>query len=133
MKPHVWNPDEYARNARYVSDLGMPALKLLNPRPGERILDLGCGDGELTRVLRDRGSEPIGIDSSRELIPRPTPLPEGMPGFLATFADSLAAHVARDQRNGYLSAVCDRLEPLLRRNGEWIADYVRLRFEATKE
>ena len=46
----------------------MPALELLNPRPGERILDLGCGDGELTRVLREPGSEPIGIDSSRELI-----------------------------------------------------------------
>ena len=68
MKPNVWNPDEYARNARYVSDLGMPVLELLNPRPGERILDLGCGDGELTRVLRDRGCEPVGIDSSGEFI-----------------------------------------------------------------
>ena len=46
----------------------MPVLELLNPRPGQRILDLGCGDGELTRVLRERGSKPVGIDSSRELI-----------------------------------------------------------------
>ena len=67
-----------------------------------------------------------------EPIPRPTPLPEGMPGFLATFANSFTALIARDQRKGYLSAVCDRLEPLLRRNGEWIADYVRLRFEPIK-
>ena len=56
-----------------------------------------------------------------------------LPGFLATFAGSFTAHVAPDQRNGYLSAVCDRLEPLLRRHGEWIADYVRLRIEAVKE
>ena len=55
-----------------------------------------------------------------------------MAGFLATFADSFTTLVARDQRSEYLSAVCDRLEPLLRRNGEWTADYVRLRFEAFK-
>ena len=46
----------------------MPVLELLDPRPGERILDLGCGDGELTSVLRDRGCEPVGIDSSGEFI-----------------------------------------------------------------
>lgn len=225
----------------------MPVLELLDPRPGERILDLGCGDGELTRVLRDRGSEPVGIDPSAEfiaaarklgldvreqdardldfedefdavfsnavlhwigeadlvignvyralrtggrfvgefggygncaaieqalvdelklrgidastaspwyfpttdeyrdrlaaagfsvtfieLIPRPTPLPGGMLGFLATFADGFSSLVAPDQREGYPSAVCDRLEPRLWRSGEWIADYVRLRFEALK-
>jgi ubiquinone/menaquinone biosynthesis C-methylase UbiE len=35
----------YATNARFVSDLGQPVVDLLAPRPGERILDLGCGDG----------------------------------------------------------------------------------------
>ncbi len=247
MKPKDWKPAIYARHARYVSDLGLPVLELLDPRPGERILDLGCGDGELTRVLRDRGSEPVGTDPSAEfiaaarelgldareqdareldfedefdavfsnavlhwigeadlviekvyralrtggrfvaefggygncaaieqalvaelelrgieastaspwyfpttdeyhdklaaagftvrymeLIPRPTPLPGGMLGFLETFADSFASLVAPDRREGYLSAVCDRLEPLHRKNDEWIADYVRLRFEAFK-
>ena len=68
MTPKVWKPDIYARNARYVSDLGMPVLELLNPQPGERILDLGCGDGELTRVLQDRGRDTVGIDPSAEFI-----------------------------------------------------------------
>ena len=44
----TWDPERYARNARFVSDLGMPVVHLLAPRPRERILDLGCGDGVRT-------------------------------------------------------------------------------------
>src|SRR5690606_34546666 len=47
----TWDPERYARNARFVSDLGAPVVELLGPRPGERILDLGCGDGVLTQQL----------------------------------------------------------------------------------
>jgi trans-aconitate methyltransferase len=39
-------------------------LELLAPRPGERILDLGCGDGVLTKQLVDHGCQVVGIDSS---------------------------------------------------------------------
>jgi trans-aconitate methyltransferase len=59
-----WNPSTYARNARFVSDLGSPLLELLAPKPGERVLDLGCGDGVLTKKLADLGCEVIGVDSS---------------------------------------------------------------------
>ena len=59
-----WNPDVYARNARFVSDLGQPVVDLLAPRPGERILDLGCGDGVLTRKLVDLGCQIVAVDSS---------------------------------------------------------------------
>ena len=41
----LWDPARYARNARFVAELGLPVVELLAPRPGERILDLGCGDG----------------------------------------------------------------------------------------
>lgn len=60
----TWDPALYARNARFVSDLGSDVLALLAPRPGERILDLGCGDGVLTRRLVDLGCDVAAIDSS---------------------------------------------------------------------
>jgi len=59
-----WDPASYARNARFVSDLGSPVVDLLAPKPGERILDLGCGDGVLTKKLADLGCEVVAVDSS---------------------------------------------------------------------
>jgi trans-aconitate methyltransferase len=59
-----WNPNVYATNARFVSDLGEPLLQLLEPQPGELILDLGCGDGALTEKIADYGCKVIGADSS---------------------------------------------------------------------
>lgn len=68
MAEQIWNAEVYERNARFVSDLAMPVVELLDPQPGERILDLGCGDGVLTKKLEDMGCELIGIDSSPELV-----------------------------------------------------------------
>jgi SAM-dependent methyltransferase len=59
-----WDPERYARNARFVSDLGGPVVDLLAPQPGERILDLGCGDGALTRKFAELGCDVIGVDGS---------------------------------------------------------------------
>ena len=47
--PQVWNPKEYADHARFVTEPGAPLMELLAPTAGERILDLGCGDGVLTK------------------------------------------------------------------------------------
>jgi|SRR5271166_2901670 len=60
----TWDPVSYARHARFVSDLGSPVVELLAPKPGERILDLGCGDGALTKKLVDLGCQVVGVDSS---------------------------------------------------------------------
>lgn len=60
----TWDPDEYARNARFVADLGAAVFDLLDPRPGERVLDLGCGDGVLTARLVERGASVVGVDAS---------------------------------------------------------------------
>jgi SAM-dependent methyltransferase len=63
-----WTADGYARNGRFVADLGQPVLDLLAPRPGERVLDLGCGDGALTAKIAEAGAEVVGADSSPELV-----------------------------------------------------------------
>jgi trans-aconitate methyltransferase len=244
----TWDPASYARNARFVSDLGSPAVELLAPRPGERILDLGCGDGALTKKLVDLGCEVVAIDSSAPqvqaarklgldahvlggenlpfkeefdavfsnavlhwikdadtmiagvyralrpegrfvaecggygcvnkvrtalvqaldrrgidgesrvpwyfptpgdyatrleragfrvdsiaLIPRPTPLPGDVIGWLELFGQSFLHALPDTKREPYLKEVRAALEPqLLDDTGTWIADYVRLRFAATK-
>ncbi len=63
-----WDPRQYAEKARFVTRLGAPVLGLLAPRPGERILDLGCGDGPLTASLAALGCEVVGVDASAEMV-----------------------------------------------------------------
>lgn len=62
--PQTWSPERYEKHARFVSDLGMPVVDLLAPRAGERILDLGCGDGALTEKLVALGCDVVGVDAS---------------------------------------------------------------------
>jgi SAM-dependent methyltransferase len=64
----TWNAAGYAANAHFVPALGQPVLELLQPQPGERILDLGCGDGALTEKLVAVGAQVVGIDSSPDMI-----------------------------------------------------------------
>lgn len=68
VEQRPWNPAQYDRNARFVSDLAMPVIGLLAPRPGERILDLGCGDGAVTVTLAERGCAVVGVDASPEMV-----------------------------------------------------------------
>jgi SAM-dependent methyltransferase len=63
-----WNAADYARVGGFVAELGEAALELLDPRPGERILDVGCGDGTLTERIADRGASVLGIDNSPDMI-----------------------------------------------------------------
>jgi len=63
-----WEPTDYATNAAFVPALGAPVLALLDPQPGERILDLGCGDGVLTVKLIEAGAEVVGVDASDSMI-----------------------------------------------------------------
>lgn len=246
--PQTWDPERYARNARFVSDLGAPVVELLAPKPGERILDVGCGDGVLTAQLVELGCVVVGVDGSAEqiaaarklgldahvvdgqsltfenefdavfsnaalhwmkrpddviagawralkpggrfvaelgghgcvkaivgalttalakrgidaatrnpwyfptvedyrarllkggfsvdsiaLIPRPTPLPGDITGWLETFCESFIAAIDTSQRPDLLDEVRELLRPqLCDADGNWSADYIRLRFKADK-
>ena len=241
-----WNAQGYQANAGFVPVLGRPVLALLAPGPGERVLDLGCGDGALTRDIVDTGCEVVGVDHSQamvaaardrgidarlmdaaalafeaefhavfsnavlhwvgdadaaiasvaralkrggrfvgefgghgnmaavvtalaavlarrgvdiaavnpwfyptpddyrgrleaagfsvdsiELIPRPTPLPTGMKGWLETFAGPFYSALPEGERRAARDETLDLLRhSLCDSEGNWTADYVRLRFAA---
>lgn len=241
-----WDPQRYNRNAGFVAELGAPLLDLLQLRAGERVLDLGCGEGALTAKLVDAGAEVVGVDASPDqiaaarargldarvmsgealkfdgdfdavlsnaalhwmlkpdavlqgvakalkpggrfvaemgghgnvgaildalwaaleargldgrrinpwyfptpdayqakleaagfsvdsiaLIPRPTPLPGAIGGWLETFAEAFLKQVPPADRDDLIDAVAERLRPqLCDSDGNWTADYVRLRFAA---
>ena len=63
-----WDAGDYARVGSFVAELGGAALDLLDPQPGERILDVGCGEGTLTRKIVQRGATVTGIDNSLEMV-----------------------------------------------------------------
>lgn len=63
-----WKADRYAEHAPFVPVFGQSILELLNPRPGERILDLGCGDGALSEKIRETGATVVGIDGSQDMV-----------------------------------------------------------------
>lgn len=69
--PHgrqTWSADSYSTHARFVADLAGAVVEWLDPQAGERILDLGCGDGALTRKIADAGAVVKGIDKSPDLL-----------------------------------------------------------------
>ena len=63
-----WSPSDYSANAAFVPALGAAALALLDPQPGEIILDLGCGDGVLTEQIAAAGAKVIGLDASEAMV-----------------------------------------------------------------
>ena len=64
----AWNAEEYQAGYSFVWQYGRDLLGLLAPQPGERILDAGCGTGQLTAEIAASGAEVTGIDSSAAMI-----------------------------------------------------------------
>jgi ubiquinone/menaquinone biosynthesis C-methylase UbiE len=64
----TWDVSLYAGNGRFVALLAESLVEALQPQAGERILDLGCGDGFLTRRIAESGATVVGVDSSPQMI-----------------------------------------------------------------
>lgn len=64
----TWDPEAYARTGAFVHGLAGGVVEWLAPQPAERILDLGCGDGQLTLRLAATGAIMTGVDASPEMV-----------------------------------------------------------------
>ncbi|QJE72961.1 methyltransferase domain-containing protein [Aerophototrophica crusticola] len=64
----VWDAGGYGRDYRFVADMARDLLGWLDPKPGERILDLGAGDGELTAAIAATGASVLAVDGSASMV-----------------------------------------------------------------
>ena len=126
-----WNAAQYAQQGRFVADLAGGVLDLLAPRPGERILDLGCGDGALTAKIVASGAEVLGVDSSPSMVEAAQALGltaqlingEALPfdaEFDAVFSNAALHWVRNQRREGWRRRSLSRTQawwPLRRRDG----------------
>jgi SAM-dependent methyltransferase len=65
-----WDVDLYQNQHSFVWEYGASLIDLLDPQPGERILDVGCGSGELTNEISKRGAIGIGLDADSSMVER---------------------------------------------------------------
>jgi trans-aconitate methyltransferase len=65
---NYWDTDLYEDKHAFVWQYGEDLLKLLNPKGGESILDLGCGTGQLTEKIAQAGAEVMGVDHAPTMI-----------------------------------------------------------------
>ena len=68
LMQQTWDASLYAGNGRFVAVLAESLVEALQPRAGERVLDLGCGDGFLTQRIGESGATVVGVDSSPQMI-----------------------------------------------------------------
>jgi trans-aconitate methyltransferase len=84
-----WNAELYDDKHAFVFQYGESVLELLGVKPGERILDLGCGTGHLTNEIKNNGTEVIGIDASAEMVAKAV---KAYPGIDFRIADAADFH-----------------------------------------
>lgn len=63
-----WRADRYAKTAHFVPRLGAPVVDLLAPQAGEHILDLGCGDGALTKKIAAADARVVAVDAAADMV-----------------------------------------------------------------
>jgi trans-aconitate methyltransferase len=68
MTTPEWDAALYTGKHSFVYEYGRELVALLAPQRGERILDLGCGSGQLTRAIAESGADTTGLDNSASMI-----------------------------------------------------------------
>ena len=84
-----WNAELYEGRHSFVWELGRGILELLHPEKGEKILDLGCGTGQLTQQIADSGARVTGLDASPDMIGQAR---QNYPNLDFVLADATAMH-----------------------------------------
>ncbi|MGA7241719.1 MAG: methyltransferase domain-containing protein [Terracidiphilus sp.] len=124
----TWDPQAYERNGAFVHGLAGGVLEWLNAQVGEFILDLGCGDGQLTQRIAATGAHVLGVDASQEMVAvareRETEAEqanaESLPFHDATFDavfSNAALHWVRDQ-----DAMLAQVHRVLKSGGRFVAE-----------
>jgi trans-aconitate methyltransferase len=124
----AWDPQTYARDGAFVHQLAGGVLEWLAAKPGECILDLGCGDGQLTQRIAALGATVVGVDSSPAMVEAARTrgiaadeasaesLPYPAASFDAVFSNA-ALHWVRDQ-----DAMMTQVHRVLRPGGRFVAE-----------
>ncbi len=66
--PGTWDAARYQDKHSFVWRYGANLIELLNPQPADRILDIGCGTGQLTAEIARSGAQVTGLDSSAAML-----------------------------------------------------------------
>jgi SAM-dependent methyltransferase len=124
----TWDPAAYALNGSFVHGLAGGVMEWLEPQAGEQILDLGCGDGQLTARLAQSGAVVTGVDADPRMVEAAKSLgvdahhamAESLPfadaSFDAVFSNA-ALHWVRDQ-----DAMMDEVHRVLKPCGRFVAE-----------
>jgi SAM-dependent methyltransferase len=124
----TWDPIAYAQNAGFVHGLAGGVVEWLAPRAGEHILDLGCGDGQLTERLAESGAIVLGVDADPRMVEAAksrgieahTAMAESLPFFDGSFDavfSNAALHWVRDQ-----DAMMTEVRRVLKPGGRFVAE-----------
>lgn len=131
MTQNDWDAAGYDGNHSFVYEYGEDLIDLLDPSPGERILDLGCGTGHLTSRIAERGAGVVGVDRADSM------LAEARRSFPElTFVNADAADYVADRPfdavfsnamlhwvpSGRQDAVIDHIRAALRPGGRFVAE-----------
>jgi SAM-dependent methyltransferase len=124
----TWDAQTYGLNGAFVHELAGGVLEWLAAKPGEKILDLGCGDGQLTQRIAATGADVLGVDASADMVRAARErgivadlgdaqqLPYADQTFDAVFSNA-ALHWVRDQ-----DAMIAQIDRVLKPGGRFVAE-----------